>query len=140
MIMPNVLNATQVRADFSRFVDTVVHEKPQVVKRNRDVFWSISHKMTEELLSAFSLAIEYEQEEDGTFVGSFIQLEDIIAYGNTFQAMLDDAARQLKEYAVDYYDDFTRYYNAPNRKAHLPFVLNVLIQEDLDGIKHLIRG
>ncbi|WNF25293.1 hypothetical protein [Mesobacillus jeotgali] len=140
MIMQDLLSATQVRADFSRFVDNVVHVKPFAVKRNRDVFWSISQQITLELLAGYSIAVEYEQEEDGSFSGSLLPLNDIVCYGDTFEEMIEDAALQLIDYAQDYYKDFARYYNAPNRKDHLPYVLNVLTQENLDGVKGLIRG
>lgn len=138
--MQDLLSATQVRNEFSQFVDTVIHVKPQAVKRNRDVFWSISQKITTELLAGYSLAIEYEQEEDGSFSGSLLPLNDIVCYGDSFETMLEDGAVQLVEYAQDYYEDFSRYYNSPNRRAHLPYILNVLSQENLDGVKALIRG
>lgn len=138
--MQDLLSATQVRNEFSQFVDTVIHVKPQAVKRNRDVFWSISQKITTELLAGYSLAIEYEQEEDGSFSGSLLPLNDIVCYGDSFDAMLEDGAAQLVAYAQDYYEDFSRYYNSPNRRAHLPYILNVLSQENIDGVKALIRG
>lgn len=138
MIMQGILNATAVRQDFSQFVDTVVRERPQAVKRNRDMFWSISHEMLVDLLKDFTLAIEYEKEEDGSYVGSLLQIKDIIAYGDTYEEMLEDAALQLEEYAHEYIEDFTKYYNTPNRKSHFPFILNVLNQDDLEGIKKII--
>lgn len=138
MIMQGILNATTVRQEFSQFVDSVVREKPQAVKRNRDIFWSISHDMLGDILKNFSLAIECEQEEDGTYVGSLVQIQDIIAYGDTYDEMIEDAAKQLEDYAHDYIDQFTKYYNAPNRKSHFPFILNVLNQTDIEGVKKLI--
>lgn len=140
MIVQEVLNATAVRNDFSKFIDSVVHVKPQVVKRNRDVFWSFSQEITSELLSNYTISIEYEHEEDGSFSGSLIPLDDIVIHGSTFEEMIDDAAEQLVEYARDYYEDFIMYYNSPNRRAHLPFILNILSQEDLDGVKKIIRA
>ncbi|WP_177184759.1 hypothetical protein [Sporolactobacillus nakayamae] len=46
--MQDALQATQVRKDFSRFIDTVIHDKPQAVKRNHDVFWSLYQTMVTE--------------------------------------------------------------------------------------------
>lgn len=140
MIMQDLLSATEVRADFSRFIDNVVHVKPLAVKRNRDVFWSISQQITLELLSGYTIAVEYEQEEDGSFSGSLLPFNDIVCYGDTFEQMMEDAALQLIEYAQDYYKDFPKYYNSPNRKGHLPYILHVLAQENLEGVKALIRG
>src|SRR5665648_367270 len=36
MFMQAVLNATEVRANFGGFIDNVVHQRPQAIKRNRD--------------------------------------------------------------------------------------------------------
>ncbi|MCG6197514.1 hypothetical protein H1215_10065, partial [Anoxybacillus sp. LAT_38] len=47
-------------------------------------------------------------------------------------------AQELLEYAQEYYEDFATYYSAPNRRAHFPYVLKVLIQDDLQGIVHLL--
>lgn len=140
MIVENFLNATQVRSELSQFIDNVVHEKPQAVKRNSDIFWSISQSITSEILETFTLNMEYEQEEDGSFVGSLLPIQDIIAYGESYEALIEDAAIQLIDYSNDYYREFAKYHNAPNRKAHLPYVLNVLTQEDIDGVKRLIHG
>lgn len=140
MILQDVLNATKVRQDFSQFVDDVIHTKPMAVKRNRDVFWSMSKQITNELLAGYTLAINYEEEEDGSFSGSLIPMEDIVVFGDTLEDMIEDAAIQLIEYAQDYYNDFAKYHNAPNRRSHLPYILNVLSQDDIDGVKDLIRG
>lgn len=140
MIMQGVLNATDVRKEFSHFIDSVVHDKPQVVKRNRDMFWAISQEVATDLFAAYTFSLEFEQEDDGTFVGSLIPMQDIIGFGATYDDMIDDLAKQLVEYAKDYYDNFARYYHAPNRKAHLPFILNILTQENIDKVKGLING
>jgi antitoxin YefM len=41
--MEAILNATEVRANFSGFFDSVVRERPQFVKRNRDIIAAVSH-------------------------------------------------------------------------------------------------
>ncbi|MFT8312213.1 MAG: hypothetical protein ABF629_13710 [Sporolactobacillus sp.] len=138
--MQDTLQATQVRKDFSRFVDAVIHDKPQAVKRNHDVFWSLSQTMMTEVFSGYTFALEYEQEGDGSLVGSLLPIQDIVVYGKSVNDLLDDAATQLVEYAQDYYAHFDKYYHAPNRKSHLPYVLNVLSQQDSDGVRKLIHA
>ena len=54
--------------------------------------------------------------------------------------MIEDVAIQVIDYSNDYYKNSAKYHNAANRKAHLPYVLNILTQEDFDGVKQLNHG
>ena len=49
-------------------------------------------------------------------------------------------AQELIEYAQEYFSEFQLYFNSPNRHSHFPYVLKVLIQEDLDGVINLISA
>ena len=138
--MQDVLNATDVRADFSKFIDCVVHEKPRVFRRNRDTIMSFSAQHILDLLSTNQISMEFDKEDDGRYYGSLKQMGDIIGEGDTVEELRRDLAVQLVEYAQDYYDDFTRYYNASNRRSHLPFVLLTLFQDDTEGVVKLIHG
>lgn len=138
--MQTVLNATEVRANFGGFIDTVVRDKPQAIKRNRDVVVTSSLKFMKEILSAYELTFEYEQDEDGKFVGSIEQIEDIIAEGNTLEELRLELARKLVDYAQDYYSDFSRYSNAPNRRNHAYYVLRVLLEDDAENVTSMLHG
>lgn len=138
--MQDVLNATDVRKHFGPFIDSVVREKPRAVKRNRDVIWSFSEELTNEILSRYTFQLEYEMEEDGSLTGSLQQIEDIIVSGSSEQELVTDAAEQLIEYAQDYYSDFNRYFYSTNRRIHLPFIFNVLVQKDIESVKKLIHA
>ena len=140
MIMQHILNATEVRANFGLFIDNVVRDKPQAVKRNRDIIMSFSLKQIVDLLSAYKLTIAYEQTEVGKFVGSIEQIEDIIAEGNSLEELRLELARHLIEYAHDYYEDFARYSNAPNRKEHVYYILRVLLEEDIENIVGMLNA
>ncbi len=137
--MQNTLNATDVRANFGDFINTVIRDKPQVVKRNRDLIASFSIPHVEEILSFYEFTMEYEQ-ENKQYVGSLEQIADIIAEGSTLEELRLNLATNLIEYAEDYYKDFQRYYNAPNRHSHFPYVVRVMIQDSLEGVVKLIRG
>lgn len=58
--METVLCATQVRANFGEFIDSVVREKRQAVKRNWDLIIAASVPQMRVLLSAYELNFEYE--------------------------------------------------------------------------------
>jgi hypothetical protein len=49
-------------------------------------------------------------------------------------------AVELVDYAKDYFDQFQLYYNSLNRKEHFPYILRVLLAEDLDEVKELINA
>ena len=138
--MQSVLKATDVRANFGEFIDTIVREKPQAVKRNRDVIVAFSKQQMKELLSVYELTVEYEQDEDGRFAGSIEQIEDIVADGETLEALKRELARQLLEYAIDYEANYTRYYHSPNRHKHAPYALRVLLEDDIESVVRLLHA
>lgn len=137
-IVQKLLYTSWVRNNFSQFIDSVVNVKPQAVKRNHDVFWCISQKMMEELLAGYTFILKYEQ-EDGSFCGYLIPIIDIICFGETYGEMVEDAVTKLEAYAHDYYRHFERNFHVPNGRNHLPYILNILNQEDCTGIKKLIN-
>jgi predicted RNase H-like HicB family nuclease len=138
--MQTVLNATDVRANFGGFIDTIIREKPQAIKRNRDVIMAFSKQQMKELLSVYELTFEYEQDEDGRFAGSIEQIEDIVADAETLEELRDELSRQLVEYAIDYESNYSRYYNTPNRHKHAPYVLRVLLEDDSQSISQMLHA
>lgn len=138
--MQTILNATEVRANFGGFIDTIVREKPQAIKRNRDVIMAFSKQQMKELLSVYELTFEYEQDEDGRYAGSIEQIEDIVGDGATLDELRTELARHLIEYAVDYETNYSRFYNTPNRHKHAPYVLRVLLEDDIDSVVRMFHA
>ncbi|XOK60703.1 hypothetical protein ACJ7K1_30020 [Paenibacillus elgii] len=138
--MQTLLNATEVRANFGGFIDSVVREKPQAIKRNRDVILAFSKQQMKEQLSAYELTFEYEQDEDGVYAGSIEQIEDIVADAETLEGLRFELARQLVEYAIDYEANYSRYYNSPNRHKHAPYVLRVILEDDIESVASMFHA
>lgn len=138
--MQTVLNATDVRANFGGFIDTIVREKPQAIKRNRDVIMAFSKEQMKELLSVYELTFEYEQDEDGQYAGSIEQIEDIVAGAETLDELRNELARHLIEYAIDYETNYSRYYNTPNRHKHAPYILRVLLEDDIEAVARMFHA
>lgn len=138
--MQSILNATDVRANFGGFIDTIVRERPQAIRRNRDVILAFSKQQMKELLSVYELTFEYEQDEDGRYAGSIEQIEDIVADGSTIDELRIELARQLAEYALDYENNYSRYYNTPNRRKHAPYVLRVLLEDDIESVAQMFHA
>lgn len=138
--MQTVLNATEVRANFGGFIDTIVREKPQAIKRNRDVIMAFSKQQMKELLSVYELTFEYEQDEDGRYAGSVEQIDDIVADAETLEELKYALSRNLVEYAIDYETNYSRYYNSPNRHKHAPYILRVLLEEDIESVARMFHA
>lgn len=126
------INATEVRNNFSFYIDTVVREKPIAFKRNRDVLLLLSDQIVKDLLKDLSFQVELTKEA-GIIVGT-IDGFDLVAQGKTEQEVIRNLAEDLLEYAQDYMNDFKLFYNAPNRKDHYPYVLKILLTSTIDEI------
>ncbi len=117
MLMQKVLNATDVRKEWGKFIDEVVRIRPQMVKRNRDYFLSLSVEHISILLEPFRFKLEMQEDDDGTFIATFEDF-DLIGTGDDQDEALANLIQELKEYAVEYIDHIPLYMNAPNRKKH----------------------
>lgn len=138
--MQTVHNATDVRANFGSFIDTIIREKPQAIRRNRDVILAFSKEQMKDLLSVYELTFEYEQDEDGRYAGSIEQIEDIVGDGETLEMLRFELARQLIEYAIDYENNYLRYQNTPNRHKHAPYAIRVLLEDDIESVASMIHA
>ena len=139
MLMREVLNATDVRKDWGKFIDTVVHEKPKIVKRNRDYFLSLSLNHVDNLLKDVCFKVTLINEDDGSVTATLENLDLVVNAENEIAAR-KAMAEELLNYAKEYFEEFQLYYNSLNRRPHFPYVLKVLIQKDLEGIIGLLHA
>lgn len=133
------LNATDVRHNFSSFFDTVVREKPQMVRRTRDHLLALSLSQAKVIFDSLRLHAEFFQEEDGSITASLKEI-DLVVNADTAQEAIKSLAEDLLEYSLEYYDNFSLYFNAPNRQHHFPYIMQVLIQDDIQGVMNLINA
>lgn len=134
-------NATEVRKNWSEFVDNVaIGQKPKVVSRNnKHPFLSISLEQVATLLHAYQFNVTIEHEEDGTYSVDLNNF-DLFANADTLEEAYKNLANDLVEYAQEYIEDIQTYYAAPNRTNHLPYVMVVLMQNDLDSVVNLFNA
>ena len=92
------------------------------------------------LLSVYEFTFEFEQDEDGRYAGSIEQIEDIVADAETLDELRIELARYLVEYAIDYENNYSRYYNTPNRHKHAPYVLRVLLEDDVESVAQMFHA
>ncbi|GMA64156.1 hypothetical protein NZD89_02240 [Alicyclobacillus fastidiosus] len=77
---------------------------------------------------------------NGRFAGSICEIEFIVADGATVEELRLNLANQLIEYAKDYMNDFSLYFNSPNTRPHFPYVLRVLLEDDIEAVASTLRS
>jgi hypothetical protein len=131
--------ATDIRKNFSSAIDTAVREKPVAFQRNRDKLMLFSNAQVLGLLKDCSLKPVFISEEDGSITATLDGFDLVINAANQEEATTK-LAEEIIEYALEYYDQFQLYFSSNNRKQHFPYVLRVLLAEDLDEVKELIHA
>lgn len=140
MEMDNMLraNATDVRKNWSQFIDGVVREKPAFIKRTRDCMVLTNEKLFIDILSAYTFSASKYIEDDGSVTLSLNEL-DIAENAKTETEAKKALAASILDYAVDFYKDFEYWSNAENRKAHIPYVMKALVLNDINKIGECIK-
>ena len=131
------MSSTQVRSEWSSVVDSVVREKPILVKRTRDHIFLTNIALLSELLEAYTFHAALYTESDGSVTISLDEI-DLVENGKDEQDAKCKLAESILEYSNNYYDDFS-YWARGNRKSHQPYVFKALILADVDKIGGLIE-
>ena len=122
-------SATAVRKEWSSTIDAAVRVRPQFMQRTHDNVTLLNTDTLAEMLRGCKLHVTMYPEPDGSYTASVTEL-DVIENGNTKEACMDNLLAELKAYARDYYEEFDYWSAAPNRKAHLPYVIKILTSSD----------
>ena len=125
VIIMDVLSATDVRKNWSMTLDSVIHVRPAYVKRTRDNLAIINIETLNEVLSAYAFKVKKYVEKDGSVTLSSDNL-DLAVNGPDESRARQAMAADIKEYAEDYYENFSTWSISKNRKAHIPYVLKAL--------------
>lgn len=133
MIDMLAMNATDVRKDWSSVVDSVVRDKPTFIKRTRDRMWLSNLDTMEDILEAYQFTAERFIEDDGSVTLALNEI-DLVENAPTEKEAKLLLAQTIMEYAVEYYENYSFYNKAPNRKKHVPYVFKTLIMDDVNKI------
>lgn len=128
-MMNQLQKSTEVRKNWSEFIDGVVREKPSLFRRNRDTLSVLSLDQLNFLLEGYHLTLKILSEEDGTFTGILEEL-DLLANETNEIELVNTIICDLMEYANEYMDNFAMYFNSPNRKKHFPYVYKAISQSE----------
>lgn len=132
------LNATDVRRDWSLIIDDVVRRKPRFIKRTRDYMILSNLDLFENILTIYEFTAQKFIEDDESVTLSLNEIDLIENAPSEAEARLA-LAQSILEYAQDYYNEFDLWSVAPNRKAHIPYILKALIIDDVQKIGDSIQ-
>lgn len=119
------ISSSDVRKEWSSVMDSVIREKPVFIKRTRDYMMLSTTEMISQLVAGVKFTADAYTEEDGSVTLSLREI-DIVANGENMTSAKTALIDDITEYAEEYYQNFDRYSNSPNRSAHLPYVIKAL--------------
>ncbi|MBQ4243026.1 MAG: hypothetical protein II732_09460 [Lachnospiraceae bacterium] len=133
----DILSATNVRKNWSMTLDSVIHVRPAYVKRTRDYLAIINVETLNTVLSAYAFKVKKYIENDGSVTLSSDDLDLAVNGPDESHAKLALAA-DIKEYAEEYYENFSTWSLSKNRKAHIPYVLRALSMSEETIVEEII--
>jgi len=134
------LKFTEARNGLSALYDRVFnHYQPVIIRRGRaEEVLMLRTDLQRLLLEKYRLKPEVIQEEDGSVTLALDELE-LYSNGRTIEEAAWALVQDLKFYAQDYVERSHLFINAPNRRAHFPYVLRVLLCESDEEIRSLLE-
>ncbi len=132
------LNATEVRKEWSSVIDEAVHEKPVIIKRTRDRMMLSNIETIITILDRYSFHAVRFTEEDGSVTLSLDEI-DLVENAPTEEEARRCLAESILEYAKEYYENYSVWSHAPNRRGHIPYVLKALVTDDAAALEESIR-
>ena len=132
------MNATDVRKEWSGVVDTAVRRRPVFIKRTRDYLMLSDVETQKEMLRAYNYSATILPEEDGSITLS-CDILDIVVNAPTLEQAKSQLAKDIIEYATEFYKEFDLWKRAPNRRSHIPYVMKALLAEDSQELEGAIK-
>ena len=133
----NKINVTDARKDMSSFFDSVIHEKPIILKRRKYEAVLAERSLLQMMLEYAKINVNCVQSKD-KWIYRATNL-DVFGEGETKLDAENNLCEALYKYANDVYDNFMFYYYGQNIKAKLPYIFNILLCESFDEIKGILN-
>ena len=130
--------ATNVRKQWSSVCDSVIHDKPQFIKRTRDKMWLSSLDTIYEILQAYQFSATKYIEDDHSITLSLNEI-DLVENGRNEQEARLNLGKAILDYSLDYYNEYELYSHSPNRKGHIPYIFKALIIDDPKKIGDMVQ-
>ena len=124
-----IKSASEVRKEWSSTIDTVIRERPVFIQRTRDNLVMLDLATLRLAFSHVTFDVSIFKEEDGSVTCTEDHL-DLGENAGTKEACILQLVHAMRDYANDFYKEFSLWSKAPNRREHIPFVLKILASTD----------
>ncbi|WP_187355359.1 hypothetical protein ['Paenibacillus yunnanensis' Narsing Rao et al. 2020] len=134
------LKFSEARAGLTNVLDRVQSDFPIAIaprKQSEEHTLLINYSFMHDVLNGYKFSITETREEDGSF-SYWMETFDEYGYGETEDEAMNMLVNHAILYAEEYRDNTKRYYNAPNRRHHLPYVMRILMCSSFEEVKSLI--
>lgn len=134
------LGFTEARKSFTGVIDRVQHLIPVVIqprKQSEESTFLFKQTVVHQLLSEYKFQFSLVDEEEASYA-YWLDTLDIYGYGETKEAAFNSLVEDLVQYSQQYTQNPERYFSAPNRKHHLPYVLKVMCCNNPDEVKQML--
>lgn len=140
MSMLSELNLTEARKSFSTVYNEVFNTfKPTIVKRRKtEEVLLLRVDLQKMLLSYFPLKPKIITEDDNSITLTLDQLE-IYANAPTMEEAIQELISDLRQYAHDYIQRSQLFLLSPNRRAHFPYVLRIMLCDNDNEIRKILE-
>ena len=132
----NKINVTDARKDMSSFFDSVIHEKPIILKRRKYEAVLAERSLLQMMLEYAKINVNCVQAKDKwIYRATYL---DVFGEGESKVDAELNLCEALHKYANDVYDNFMFYYYGQNIKSKLPYIFNILLCENVEDIKNIL--
>jgi len=142
MTMLAEMKFTEARNNFTSVIDRVQRLSPVIIKprkQSEDCTFLLNEKLVHRLLRDVQFRIVVMPEEDGSVTVGIDELE-LYVNGETIEEAIDELAEDIIAYAQDYMNNPDRYFNAPNRRDHFPYLFKVLLHNNKEEVKQFLKN
>ncbi|MDY2888248.1 MAG: hypothetical protein SOU19_01630 [Candidatus Caccosoma sp.] len=130
------INVTDARKDMSSFFDSVIHEKPLILKRRKYEAVLVEKSLMSMMLEYAKINVSsMESEKKWIYRASDL---DVFGEGESKVEALNALCEALINYANEVYDNFMFYYYGQNIKSKLPYIFNILLCESIEDVKNIL--
>ncbi len=132
----NKINVTDARKDMSAFFDSVIHEKPIILKRRKYEAVLVERSLLQMMLEYAKIQVSCMQSKE-KWIYRATEL-DVFGEGETKVEAEGALCASLFSYANDVYNNFMFYYYGQNIQKKLPYIFNILLCETAEDVKNLL--
>ena len=132
----NKINVTDARKDMSSFFDSVIHEKPIILKRRKYEAVLAERSLLQMMLEYATINVSCVEGKN-KWIYRATDL-DVFGEGETKVEAELNLCESLVKYANDVYDNFMFYYYGQNIKSKLPYIFNILLCENIEDVKKIL--